>query len=77
MALHKSTIKSQFSKQFKDEIKKDKIEIRSIELQGFGTFVIRVKKELARSTKFGFLQGRTDFDKSDNGVDLDTKIHWS
>lgn len=68
--LHKSTIKAQVKKSFKD------VEIIDVSIKGFGVLVIKVKKEMPRSTKIGLLFGQTDFDKSENGVILDKKIDW-
>jgi len=68
--LHKSTIKSEVKKMFKDII------ITDISIKSFGILVIKVKKEMPRSTKIGLIFGETDFDKSENGVVLDKKIDW-
>lgn len=69
--MHKSTIKSQVNKEFKD------VEIIEIKKFGFGFFSIKVKKELKRTTKIGNIFGQTDFDKSENGIVLDKKISWA
>lgn len=68
--LHKSTIKSEVRKTFKDVV------ITDISIKSFGILVIKVKKEMPRSTKIGLLFGETNFDKSENGVVLDKKIDW-
>lgn len=68
--LHKATIKSEVKKQFSD------VEIKDITHHGFGVFSVKVFKHTSRTIKLGLLMGRTDFDKSENGVDLDKKIDW-
>jgi len=68
--IHKSIIKSAVKKRFSD------IQIVSIEHKSWGIFVIKVKKEMKRSSKIGLLFGRTDHDNFENGVDLDSKIDW-
>lgn len=68
--LHKSTIKSEVKKNFND------VQITEIKHMSFGIFCIKVKKEMTRSTKTGLIFGETDFDKSENGVVLDSKIEW-
>ena len=68
--IHKATIKSEINKQFPD------ILINEITHHGFGVFSVKVFKHTSRTIKIGLLFGRTDFDKRENGVDLDKKIDW-
>lgn len=68
--IHKSTIKSEVKKQFSD------VTITDISHKSFGIFVVKVKKEMVRSTKIGLIFGQTDFDQSETGVLLDEKIDW-
>ena len=69
--MHKSKIKSQVNKEFKD------VEIIEIKKFGFGFFSVKVKKELKQKTKIGNIFGETNFNKSENGIVLDKKISWA
>lgn len=68
--LHKSRIKSEVKKQFPD------VEIMEINKFDWGIFSVCVCIHTSRTVKIGTLSGRTDFDKKENGVDLDKKINW-
>jgi hypothetical protein len=68
--LHKSSIKSEVKKKFKDVV------IADISIKSFGIFVIKVKKQMPKSTKIGLLFGETNFDKIESGILLDKKINW-
>jgi len=69
--LHKSTIKSEVRKQFTG------IDIVEVKTHNWGLFNVKVKKEMARSTKIGMIWGETDFNKNTkNGVVLESKIEW-
>lgn len=70
MALNKNSIKASVRKAFPN------VEIVEITFFKFGVFSVKVKEEKPRSTKFGILMGESDFNKSKNGVALDSKIDW-
>tara|TARA_R100000808_G_C2094553_1_gene113679 strand:- start:607 stop:819 length:213 start_codon:yes stop_codon:yes gene_type:complete len=69
--LNSNTIKAQVRKEFTD------VEIVEVKKHSFGLFVVKVKKEMARSTKTGLVFGSTDFDARENGVKLEKKVSWS
>ena len=68
---HLSTIKSEFNKKFKG------VDVKEIKKHSFGLFTVKVKKEMPKSTKHGFLMGESDWDlNKENGIVFDKKINW-
>lgn len=67
--IHKSKIKAEVKSRFND------VDVVSVDHKKFGVFVVKVKKEMQRSTKIGIIIGETDFDLSENGIVLG-KLEW-
>jgi hypothetical protein len=68
--MNSNTIKAVVKKQFEG------LNILSIEKKSFGIFVVKVSEERAKSVRIGFIMGETNFDKSENGVVLESKVNW-
>lgn len=52
------------------------LNILSIEKKSFGIFVVKVSEQRAKSVRNGFIMGEIDFDKSKNGIVLDSKVNY-
>jgi len=68
--LHKSSIKSEVKKQFND------IQIVKIDKFSFGIFSVKIHRKTNKGIKIGTLMGKTNFDKFENGIDLESSITW-